>query len=162
MTGQKKIVQIANRLGHSITYDEVLNIETVHANKAQLIINSREHSILPIIPASDTNSVSNVFWVDNCDINLASERSGGAINISTMMASQEINEGPIRGDINVNLEKDRSMIVTSTFAHKEIAINGKSRNHLLSLLSMHHRRVMSQFICLSQIFCVPILTNYEQ
>ena len=37
MTGQTKTVQIANRLGHSITYDEVLNIETVQANKAQLI-----------------------------------------------------------------------------------------------------------------------------
>ena len=120
---------------------------------AQLIINSREHSILPIIPASDTNSVSNVFWVDNCDKNLDTERGGGAINISTMMAFQEINEGAIRGDIDVNLEKDRSMIVTSTFAHKEVAINGKQEPSFIPFKHASSASDEPVYLFISDILC---------
>ena len=106
-------------------YDEVVNIETAQAKKAQLIMNSREHSILPIIPASATNSVSTVFWVDNFDKNLDTEHGGRAINMTTMMAFQEMSEGAIRADIDSSIEKSRNRILTATFTHKEITINNK-------------------------------------
>ena len=153
MTGQTKTVQIANRLGHSITYDEVLNIETVQANKAQLIINSIEHSILPIIPVSDTNSVSNVFWVDNFDTNLDTERGSGAINMSTIMTFQEINDGAIRGDMDVNFEKDRSRFVTSTFAHKEVAINGKQEPSCIPFKHASSASDEPVYLFISDILC---------
>ena len=40
MAGQRKIVQITNRLGHSISCDKVLDIETAYAQKAQKTIES--------------------------------------------------------------------------------------------------------------------------
>ena len=67
MTGQRKIVQIANRLGHSISYDKVLDIETAYARKAQKTIETSEHSILPLKPATMSDTVTTVFWADNFD-----------------------------------------------------------------------------------------------
>ena len=46
MTGQRKIVHIANRFGHSASYDKVLDIETAYAQKAQKTI----ETILPLKP----------------------------------------------------------------------------------------------------------------
>ena len=56
MTGQRKIVQITNRLGHSVFYDKVLDIEIAYAQKAQKTIES-----------SEDNSVTTFFWADNFD-----------------------------------------------------------------------------------------------
>ena len=67
MTGQGKIVQIANRLGHRISYDKVLDIETAYAQKAQKTIETSEHSILPLKPATKSDSVTTFFWADNFD-----------------------------------------------------------------------------------------------
>ena len=67
MTGQRKIVQIANRLGYSISYDKVLDIETAYTQKAQKTIESCEHSILPLKPATTSDSVTTLFGVDNFD-----------------------------------------------------------------------------------------------
>lgn len=63
----KKIVQTANRLGHGISYDNVLDIEAAQAKKAQMIMNSSERSVLALKPASSPNTVSTVFWVDKLD-----------------------------------------------------------------------------------------------
>ena len=96
ITGQKKVVQIVNRLGHSISYDEVLDIETAQAKRAREIIERGESSILPIIPKSDENQVSTVFWVENFDKKLDTERGGGTINITTMVTFQETSEGSVK------------------------------------------------------------------
>ena len=70
MTGQRKIVQISNRLGHSISYDKVLDIETAYAayaQKVQKTVESSEYSILPLKPATTSDSVTNFFCADNFD-----------------------------------------------------------------------------------------------
>ena len=67
MTGQRRIVQIANRLGHSILYHKVLDLETVYAQKTQKTIESSEHSILPLKPATTSDSVTTFSWADNFD-----------------------------------------------------------------------------------------------
>ena len=67
MTGQKKPVQIVNRLGHSMTYDKVMGIETTQAQKAQKLLESTELSFLPLHPATNNDSVLTVFWADNFD-----------------------------------------------------------------------------------------------
>ena len=56
MTGQRKIVQITNRLGHSVFYDKVLDIEIAYAQKAQ-----------KTIERSEDNSVTTFFRADNFD-----------------------------------------------------------------------------------------------
>ena len=61
MTGQRKIVQIANRLG------KVLDIEKAYPQKTQKTLESSEHSILPLKPATTSDSVATFFWRDNFD-----------------------------------------------------------------------------------------------
>jgi len=67
IAGKKNLVQILHRLGHSISYDHILDIETAQAKKAQQTINNSETCILPLVPNSDATSVTTVFWVDNLD-----------------------------------------------------------------------------------------------
>ena len=55
MTGQRKIVQIANRLG------KVLDIEKPYPQKTQKTLESSEHSILPLKPATTSDSVMTFF-----------------------------------------------------------------------------------------------------
>ena len=57
ITGQKKPVQIANHLGHSMTYDKVMEIETAQAQKSQKLLDSAELSSLPLQPATEDDSV---------------------------------------------------------------------------------------------------------
>ena len=69
-TGQRKIAQISNRLGHSISYDKVFGIETAYAAYVQKVhktIESSEYSILPLKPATTSDSVTTFFWADNFD-----------------------------------------------------------------------------------------------
>ena len=61
MTVQRKIVQIAKRLGHGISCYKVLYIETAYAQKTQKTIERSEHSILPLKPATTSDSVTTFF-----------------------------------------------------------------------------------------------------
>ena len=136
ITGQKKVVQIVNRLGHSISYDEVLDIETAQAKRAREIIERGESSILPIIPKSDENQVSTVFWVDNFDKKLDTERGGGAINITTMMAFQETSEGSVKTENeDVRIERNRDQNISSVIPDSETTIDSK---HIFFRLICHH------------------------
>ena len=67
LTGQKKIVQVTNRFGNCITYDQVVSIESAHAKQAQMRMASSEDSLLPLKPATSTDYVPTIFWVDNFD-----------------------------------------------------------------------------------------------
>ena len=133
ITGQKKVVQIVNRLGHSISYDEVLDIETAQAKRSRETIERGESSILPIIPKSDGNQVSTVFWVDNFDKKLDTERGGGAINITTMMAFQETSEGSVKTENDdVRIERNRDRIISSIIPDSKTTIDNKQEPYFLS------------------------------
>ena len=45
----------------------MLDTETAYAQKAQKIIESSEHSVLPLKPATTSDSVATFFWADNFD-----------------------------------------------------------------------------------------------
>ena len=47
ITGQKKPVQIANRLRHSMTYDKVTEIETANMPKSDKLLNFAEYLSCP-------------------------------------------------------------------------------------------------------------------
>ena len=66
ITGQRKTVDILNRLEHSWTYNLTCEIETALAEKAQQI--SLKDSLLPIQPADVDSYILTVFWVDNFDV----------------------------------------------------------------------------------------------
>ena len=66
ITGQRKTVDILNRLEHCWTYNLTCEIETALAEKAQQI--SLKDSLLPIQPADVDSYILTVFWVDNFDV----------------------------------------------------------------------------------------------
>lgn len=55
------------RLGHSMTYDKVIETETAQAQKSQKLLDSAELSLLPLQPAAEDDSVLTIFWADNFD-----------------------------------------------------------------------------------------------
>ena len=64
--GQRKTVDILNRLGHGLTYNITCEIETALTEKAQQL--SLKDSLLPTQPAGIDSYVLTVFWVDNFDV----------------------------------------------------------------------------------------------
>ena len=55
------------RLGHSMTYDKVIETETAQAQKSQKLLDSAELSLLPLQPAAEDDRVLTIFWADNFD-----------------------------------------------------------------------------------------------
>ena len=65
MTGQKKVIQILNKLGHSISYD--LTYENETSQEQVSLIEQKNNSILPILLTADDDIIITYFWVDNFD-----------------------------------------------------------------------------------------------
>ena len=61
-TYPKKPVQITNRLGHSMTYDKVMEIKTAQAQRSQKLLDYAGLSVLPLQPATENDSVLTIFW----------------------------------------------------------------------------------------------------
>ena len=61
-TGQKKVVEINNKLGHCISYPLTCEIETAQARTAQILADSS--SILPLKPQNEGDTVLTYFWVE--------------------------------------------------------------------------------------------------
>ena len=87
ITGQKKPVQIINRLGHCIEYNVACEIETAHAEASQQ--QYADSGVLPVRPISANHIVNTFFWADNFDINLETKTGRGALNSTHMIAFQE-------------------------------------------------------------------------
>ena len=92
ITGQKKPVQIANRLEHSMTYDKVMEIQTSQARKSQKLLNSAEFSFLHLQSATEDDSVLTTFWADNIEA------------ILLVLPQKMITKSPISFDIGYALE----------------------------------------------------------
>ena len=92
ITGQKKPVQIANRLEHSMTYDKVMEIQTAQARKSQKLLNSAEFSFLHLQSATEDDSVLTTFWADNIEA------------ILLVLPQKMITKSPISFDIGYALE----------------------------------------------------------
>jgi hypothetical protein len=59
ITGQKKPIQLLSRLGHSIDYNMVCEIETAHAQANQKV--SETYGTLPLSPATEEHAVLTFF-----------------------------------------------------------------------------------------------------
>ena len=66
ITGQRKTVDILNRLGHCLTYNLTCEIETALVEKVQQL--SLKDSLLLIQPADIDSYVLMAFWADNFDV----------------------------------------------------------------------------------------------
>ena len=87
ITGQRKAVEIVNRLGHCLTYNTTCEIETALAEKAQKL--SLSGSKLPLCAADNNSYVLTVFWVDNFDVKVERQTGSTSLNTTHMVAFQE-------------------------------------------------------------------------
>ena len=103
ITGQRKTVDILNRLGHCLTYNLTCEIETALAEKAQQL--SLKDSLLPIQPADIDSYVLTVFWVDNFDIKVETQTGATSVNTSHMVAFQENCTNSLKQTPEVNIPR---------------------------------------------------------
>jgi hypothetical protein len=87
LTGQRNVVEILNKFGHSVSY--TMTSEILTANAKSCLEKSRLSLLLPLHPSSAGKIVLSHFWVDNFDLATDKQYGGGEINITTLMAFQE-------------------------------------------------------------------------
>ena len=90
ITGQRKPAEINHRLGHSIDYKFVREIETALAEAAQVLAN--ENGALLVNPTSDNEAVLTFFWADNFDMKVGTQTGKGSIHSTHMVAFQELSQ----------------------------------------------------------------------
>ena len=105
ITGQKKPVEINQRLGHSINYKFVCEIETALAEAAQVLAN--ENGALPVKFSSDNETVLTFFWADNFDMKVETQTGKGSIHSTHMVAFQELSQMSVITKKKVELERTK-------------------------------------------------------
>ena len=90
MIGTRSVIAILNKLGHCLNYNKTCEIETAIAKS--ISIRAKEKNILPILPVGD-EIILTFFWTDNFDVNIESQKGGGSIHTTYLMAFQESVKG---------------------------------------------------------------------
>ena len=111
ITGQRKTVDILNRLGHYLTYNLTCEIETALAEKAQQL--SLKYSLLPIQPADIDSYVLTVFWVDNFDVKFETQTGATSVNNTHMVAFQENCTNSLKRTPEINIQRSRKQKIQS-------------------------------------------------
>ena len=83
MIGTRTIITILNKLGHCLNYNKTCEIETAIAESN--FIRAKEKNILPILAVED-EIILTFFSTDNFDVNIESEKGGGSIHTTHLMA----------------------------------------------------------------------------
>ena len=104
MIGTRSVITILNKLGHCLNYNKTCEIETAIADSTS--IRAKEKNILPSLPVGD-ETILTFFWTDNYDVNIESQKGGGSINTTHLMAFRESVEG-IPNNTNNNISLTRS------------------------------------------------------
>ena len=125
MNGDKKVVQTLNRLGHCITYDNLMDIESAQAKKAVKLMEGANTSVLPMKPKNSNDTVLTFFWADNFDKIVDKDTGGGAVNMTTIMAFQEISIGSVKSEENLSVEKSKSRVIEIDFSQSDVHFNDK-------------------------------------
>eukprot|EP00794_Sanderia_malayensis_P013273 gene13273-14641_t len=109
LTGQKLPLVMLSRLGHSISYDKICEIEMAQAELVQQLLSMSLN--LPLIPADKTQKVTTTFWWDNFDRNIETSTGTASLhNTPGIMFQEETNETCVRrDDINIPKSKRRSL-----------------------------------------------------
>ena len=83
MIGTRSVITILNKLGHCLNYNKTCEIETAIAESN--FIRAKEKNILPILAVED-EIILTFFSTDNFDVNIESEKGGGSIHTTHLMA----------------------------------------------------------------------------
>eukprot|EP00794_Sanderia_malayensis_P000996 gene996-312_t len=101
LTGQKTVIKVLGKFGHSIKYDTVRVLETAQTEVIQKLRSLRYP--LPIIPANDTANVPTFFWWDNFDCK--KENTAGSLHTTHGIAYQEETENCIRQSTDITIDR---------------------------------------------------------
>ena len=104
----KNIVEILNKLGHSISYPLTCEILTSQAESS--VEKSKMTTLLPLTPTTVNEIVLAYFLVDNLDLNIETQYGGGALNITSLVAFQEGIVG--RDEVHIPVPRTGSRKVT--------------------------------------------------
>ena len=129
LTGQKKVTQITHRLGHSISYGKICEIELAQAQKAQEL--AKLSSMLPLKSITALDYILTVFWADNLDMNVEAQFGGGAINITHMMAFQEAADGTEYMSNQISVTKSKKPFTIEKTQNEQIVVNVKKESNIL-------------------------------
>ena len=86
ITGQRKVIDIVNRLDHCLACNTTCEAETSFAVKPQQLLSS---SFLPLCPINECDYLLAVFWVDNFDIKVEKQTGSTSVNTTYMIAFQK-------------------------------------------------------------------------
>ena len=87
LTGSRKVIDIIHKLGHSISYNTVCEIETAQAECA--LVASKSLNVLALQPTLPDQTMFTHFWVENFDLKIDQIGGGGSIHTTYLMAFQE-------------------------------------------------------------------------
>ena len=132
MTGQKTLVQIMNKPGHSIGYNKVCEIETSLAELA--IHKSVEFNALPLLPSGEEGIVPTFYWVDNFDV----KGGSGSVNTTHLMAFQEV-PNATEANITIQEAKDRISLDKSGSRRLSKKPQVKTKPTTKSILTQNHQ-----------------------
>ena len=112
LTGQRKVVEINHNLGHCISYSLTCEIETAQARAAQ--VKAERTSLLPLKPKNEGDTVVTYFWVDNFDCNVDTQKGGGSVHSTHLVAFQEESSESSINDVKINLERTNSRSINTS------------------------------------------------
>ena len=105
LTGQKLPLVVLSRLGHSINYDRICEIETAQAELAQHFQSMSHYS--PVMPVDAESKVTTTFWWDNFDRNIETASGAGSIHNTPGIVFQEESESTVTRDTTVSIPRSK-------------------------------------------------------
>ena len=119
LTGGRKVIDIIHKLGHCMSYNLTSEIETAQAESSLLA--ATQTTLLPLVPATPSNTVFTHFWADNFDMNIERMVGGGSINTTHLMAFQEWSHGATTNTEGIIFPKKKNR----KLFNEDIAIQAK-------------------------------------
>ena len=130
ITGQKLPIQMLSRLGHSVDYNTVCEIETVQVETA---LQNAEVNPLNLKPATENSTVLTVFLADN--FNAKIDNDNKMINSTHIVAFQESTSGAVERQDRILLQKSRKRSIEPIFQEEQnIIANPKKEPPLIDVV----------------------------
>ena len=125
ITGQKLPIQMLSRLGHSVDYNTVCEIETA---QAEIALQNAEVNPLNLKPGTENSTVLTVFWADNFNVKIDSDNK--MINSIHTVAFQESTSGAAEQQDYILLEKSRKRSIEPIFQEEQNIIANPKKEPL--------------------------------
>ena len=124
ITGQKLPIKILHKLGHSIEYNKVCEIETARAELAIKL--SQDYIDLPLRPGLPQDFVVTHFWAYKFEMNLDSNDGNDSIHSTHVILFQEVSDTSVFTDVVQNIPRSKTRsLSTAPVIPESIFVNTK-------------------------------------